>query len=165
MVPDAGGRSNGYRFCAALELLAGPRRLRTNIKEIHPREIHRTDRINLGLLDGCQNAIRSRTAKTRQRAALNNGPVRDDLRRARGPQVFSKRDDSLSMDLSLTASTALQGIQNGRKTLVSGAHKALSGDLVQGSIDQSLATHQVKASAAVIRAVDESLGTLLDDLA
>lgn len=69
------------------------------------------------------------------------------------------------MVLSAAVNHAHRGIQNGTAGVIEGAQKALDGDLVQGSIDQTLAAQQIEASSAVMRAVDESLGTLLDDLA
>lgn len=60
---------------------------------------------------------------------------------------------------------ALAGLAAGTERML-GAAESLHQDVsVEGIVDLKSAKMQMKASTAVVRAVDENLGALLDDLA
>lgn len=56
------------------------------------------------------------------------------------------------------------GLQRGAARMLSAAKAAGSGELTQAALQQSMARAEMEASGAVVRVMDETLGTLIDEL-
>lgn len=57
------------------------------------------------------------------------------------------------------------GLQRGAERMVSAAKVAQSGDVLEAALEQSMARTEIEASSELARAMDETLGTLIDELA
>lgn len=67
--------------------------------------------------------------------------------------------------LSQALNTAHAGIQRGAERMQSAAKAAQSGEVVDAAVESSMARTEIEASTQLARAMDESLGTLVDELA
>lgn len=67
--------------------------------------------------------------------------------------------------LSQAMQLAQVGLQRGAERMLSAAKVAESGDVVEAAMEQSMARTEIEASSKIARAMDETLGTLIDELA
>lgn len=84
------------------------------------------------------------------------------------PKVPKKPDDAPSMGtppLSHATQLAHSGIQRGAERMMSAVQAVQRGDLVDAAMEQSKARAEITASSKLARAMDETLGTLIDELA
>lgn len=84
------------------------------------------------------------------------------------PKVPKNPDDAPPMGISsLSQATQLAqaGMARGAERMLSAVKSVQRGDVVDAAMEQSMARAEVIASSKVVRAMDETLGTLLDELA